>query len=184
MTDFQFTHEDILEFTRGGVNQKALANWTNAQQWVTELAPVERGKARRYSRVNLIEVAIVRQLMRFGLSRVVAMLAIKARARGALSAKRSSGFVTHADLAAAFSDVIDLAPGKSEKWWWLINISVSDIEGEEIPNQVITEPVEEKRLGAALAANKAILSTASFLAVPIGGVVAEVDEFIALRSAD
>jgi hypothetical protein len=166
------THEVISKVTQGRVDQKALANWTDRELWVSELAPVERGKPRHYSRVNVIEAAIADRLCnRLGLRRPLATGIIKSRAH-AVAVPTFGMSYWAGDLRKAFNEAPEFNASACRFWWWII---VVNTDGDDKNSMGWTIAAEERDLPSRIADLQKDDAGLELVLLPVGRIVNAVD---------
>lgn len=69
VTDFIYTAADIETITYGRIVLKTLNHWATKNLWFFPPQPVERGYARRFSRLQLIEASIASECGAYGIPR-------------------------------------------------------------------------------------------------------------------
>lgn len=172
MTDFIYS-SDSIEKAAPGISLKTMNNWAGKSEWFTPLEPFPgRGKARRFSRLNAIEAALVNEMMRMGLTRRNATQAMGSRA----NSRKGPGFGADPAAFAKLSEVTK----KGIDWHWLVYLDSNSPEIGDNNFVVGTRAFQFEQAQEMFSLYK----DTSFFHIAVSDIIARVDKVLANEAAD
>ena len=129
-----FKSADIERLTNGRISAKMLNHWSSRSEWLAPPLAPGQGRARTFSRTNVIEAVLVSEMTRVGMDRGTVRSMMHIRALGHWLGIEHAGRLTDAqgDIGANFRDLPEFERG-SRDWFWVCRFT-------PVTNQISSEP--------------------------------------------